>query len=125
MRTHFWNGAASPADGGLSLMTTYFGIHPQSRTTELSNRPPRFRVLRTKRNSVLEPNNILQIRMDIATAAWTHMGRSTVGFVRTRDSAPSSLGSGTLIKFGTIVGVLTCAHVLEALLKEDEVGILC
>jgi hypothetical protein len=63
--------------------------------------------------------------MDIGNAAWTHMGRSTVGFVRTRDSAPSSLGSGTLIKFGTIVGVLTCAHVLEALLKEDEVGILC
>jgi len=74
---------------------------------------------------VLEPNNILQIRMDIGNAAWTHMGRSTVGFVRTRDGAPSSLGSGTLIKFGTIVGVLTCAHVLEALLKEDEVGILC
>lgn len=70
-------------------------------------------------------SNILQIRMDIGNAAWTHMGRSTVGFVRTRDSAPSSLGSGTLIKFGTIVGVLTCAHVLEALLKEDEVGILC
>lgn len=74
---------------------------------------------------MFETNNILQTRMDIANAAWTHMGRSTLGFVRTRDNAPSSLGSGTLIKFGPIVGVLTCAHVLEALLKEDEVGILC
>jgi hypothetical protein len=42
---------------GYPLMTTYFGIHPQSRTTELSKRPPRLRVLRPKRNSVFEPNN--------------------------------------------------------------------
>jgi hypothetical protein len=53
------------------------------------------------------------------------MGRSTVGFVRIRDDSPSSLGSGTLIRFGNIIGVLTCAHVLEALLKEAEIGILC
>jgi hypothetical protein len=53
------------------------------------------------------------------------MGRSTIGFVRVRDGAPASLGSGTLIRFGTVVGVLTCAHVLEALLREEEIGILC
>jgi hypothetical protein len=66
-----------------------------------------------------------QIKKDISNAAWTHMGRSTVGFVRIRDDSPSSLGSGTLIRFGNIVGVLTCAHVLEALHKEAEIGILC
>jgi hypothetical protein len=53
------------------------------------------------------------------------MGRSAIGFVRIQDAAPSSLGSGTLIKFGNIVGVLTCAHVLDALLREAEIGILC
>jgi hypothetical protein len=53
------------------------------------------------------------------------MGRSAVGFVRIQDAAPSSLGSGTLIRFGDIVGILTCAHILEALLKEAEIGILC
>jgi hypothetical protein len=53
------------------------------------------------------------------------MGRSAVGFVRIQDAAPSSLGSGTLIRFGNIVGVLTCAHVLEAVCKEAEIGILC
>jgi hypothetical protein len=54
-----------------------------------------------------------------------HMGRSTIGFVRIVYSTPSSLGSGTLIRFGSVVGILTCAHVLEALLKEQEIGILC
>jgi hypothetical protein len=53
------------------------------------------------------------------------MGRSTVGFVHVRGKSPASLGSGTLIKFGNVVGVLTCAHVLEALQAEDEIGILC
>ena len=65
-----------------------------------------------------------QIQKDVSNAVWTHMGRSTIGFVRIRDNAPSSLGSGTLIRFGNIVGVLTCAHVLEVLLKEEEIGIL-
>lgn len=53
------------------------------------------------------------------------MGRSTVGFVRTQGDSPTSLGSGTLIRFGNVVGILTCAHVLEALLKETEIGLLC
>ena len=37
----------------------------------------------------------------------------------------TSLGSGTLIRFGNIVGILTCAHVRQALLDEIEVGIFC
>jgi hypothetical protein len=53
------------------------------------------------------------------------MGRSTIGFVRVKGSSPASLGSGTLIRFGNITGVLTCAHVLESLLGEEEIGILC
>ena len=61
----------------------------------------------------------------LANVVWIHTGRSTIGFVRVRDSAPASLGSGTLIRFGNIAGVLTCAHVLEALVKEDNIGILC
>jgi hypothetical protein len=66
-----------------------------------------------------------QIQKDISSAAWAHVGRSTVGFIRARDDPPSSLGSGTLIRFGNIFGVLSCAHVLEALQKEAEIGILC
>jgi hypothetical protein len=53
------------------------------------------------------------------------MGRSTVGFVRRGDAPPSSLGSGTLIRFGDIVGILTCAHVLDALTNEPDIGLLC
>jgi hypothetical protein len=78
-----------------------------------------------ERNSVSKIKNFVQVQRDISNAAWNHVGRSTVGFVRTRNSAPSSLGSGTLIRFGDTAGVLTCAHVLEALLKEDDIGILC
>ena len=66
-----------------------------------------------------------QIQRYLHNVVWTHMGRSTIGFVRVKDSAPASLGSGTLIRFGNITGVLTCAHVLEALLGEEEIGILC
>ncbi len=62
-----------------------------------------------------EPENATQIQKDVSAAVWTHVGRSTVGFVKVRGDSPASLGSGTLIKFGDIVGVLTCAHVLEVL----------
>jgi hypothetical protein len=74
---------------------------------------------------VSETRNPAPIQRDISEAAWTLVGRSTVGFVDIGGSSPASLGSGTLIKFGDIVGVLTCAHVLEASLKEDEIGIVC
>jgi hypothetical protein len=56
-------------------------------------------------------------------AVWAHTSRSTVGFVRVNDH--TSLGSGTLIRFGNTVGIVTCAHVRQALLDEIEVGILC
>ena len=72
-----------------------------------------------------EPENAVQIQKDVSAAVWTHVGRSTVGFVKVRGDSPASLGSGTLIKFGDIAGVLTCAHVLEVLRDEDEIGILC
>jgi hypothetical protein len=66
-----------------------------------------------------------QTQKHLHNIVWTHAGRSTVGFVRVKDSAPASLGSGTLIRFRNIIGVLTCAHVLEALVDEEEIGILC
>ena len=66
-----------------------------------------------------------QIQRYLHNVVWTHTGRSTIGFVRVKDSAPASLGSGTLFRFGNITGVLTCVHVLEALLGEEEIGILC
>jgi hypothetical protein len=72
-----------------------------------------------------EAQSPTQIRRDVSNTVWTHVGRSTVGFVHIRGSSPASLGSGTLIRFGNIAGILTCAHVLEALLKEIEIGILC
>ena len=65
-----------------------------------------------------------QIQQRLSDILWSHAGRTTVGFVHVRD-VPSSLGSGTLIRFGNVIGVLTCAHVLKALLDEDEIGILC
>ena len=65
------------------------------------------------------------IQEHLSSIVWAHTGRSTVGFVRVEDSAPTSLGSGTLIRFGSIVGVLTCAHVLEELPDDEDIGILC
>jgi hypothetical protein len=66
-----------------------------------------------------------QIQEHLSSIVWAHTGRSTVGFVRVEDSEPTLLGSGTLIRLGSIVGVLTCAHVLEALPDGKDIGILC
>jgi hypothetical protein len=66
-----------------------------------------------------------QTQKHLSDILWAYAGRSTVGFVRLKDDAPASRGSGTLIRFGNIIGILTCAHVLEALLGEEEIGILC
>jgi hypothetical protein len=69
---------------------------------------------------MFETQNPDQIQEHLSSIVWAHTGRSTVGY-----SAPTSLGSGTLIRFGSIVGVLTCAHVLEALPDGKHIGILC
>ncbi len=57
----------------------------------------------------------------------TYVGRPTVGFARdspARDSA-SSFGSGTLVRYGSIAGILTCAHVVTAVKKQKVIGLLC
>lgn len=59
---------------------------------------------------------------DIATARCV---RPTVGFVSTGDMPAASRGSGTLIKFGSVGGILTCAHVLHEMIDAREIGILC
>jgi len=54
----------------------------------------------------------------------TNVGRSTIGFVEKVGTEIVSRGSGTLIKFGQIGGILTCAHVLEYLSSLEEFGIV-
>ena len=48
----------------------------------------------------------------------------TIGFVKIDSESPSSMGSGTLLQFGPISGILTCAHVAEAVMRETRIGIL-
>ena len=54
-----------------------------------------------------------------------YAGRFTVGFIAPEIQQSRSLGSGTLIRFGNVNGILTCAHVLEAVLANAEFGIVC
>jgi len=61
---------------------------------------------------------------------WPHAGRKTVGFVRMDGDERVSLGSGTLVKFGRVAGVLTCAHVVKCVVDErrrttDGFGLFC
>ena len=70
-----------------------------------------------------EPTPI-QLQIDMSNNSWARAGRSTVGFIATREGSALSRGSGTLIRFGKISGVLTCGHVAEAVLREIEIGIL-
>ncbi|HMF25950.1 MAG TPA: hypothetical protein VKG24_28025 [Pseudolabrys sp.] len=51
-------------------------------------------------------------------------GRFTVGFVGLENDRAISLGSGTLIQFGKIRGVLTCAHVLAGDVDRQIPGVL-
>ena len=62
------------------------------------------------------------LRSDLVAA----VGHSTIGFMRHNgNEPPTCLGSGTLIEFGKVFGVLTCAHALEALRTSKEIGFLC
>jgi hypothetical protein len=72
------------------------------------------------------PTNLIDVRRNIGGELWTRVGRCTVGFIGIRDDGSMvSFGSGTLIRFGTIAGVITCAHVLAALRNESRVGLIC
>jgi hypothetical protein len=72
------------------------------------------------------PPNLLDVRRNIGDDLWTRVGRCTVGFIGIRDGGLMvSFGSGTLIRFGLVAGVLTCAHVLDALRSESDVGLIC
>jgi hypothetical protein len=55
----------------------------------------------------------------------THVRHWTVGFVQLHPTTVSSAGSGTFVQFGEVVGVLTAAHVLEALIPFGRIGLLC
>jgi hypothetical protein len=56
----------------------------------------------------------------------TMIGLSTVGFIRHNgNEPPTSLGSGTLIKYGKVFGVSTCAHSWLAVKGSKEVGVMC
>lgn len=62
----------------------------------------------------------VDISGDVVLAA----GNCTVGFVDSEASPPGSLGSGTLISFGPVVGILTCAHVVDAVSKKKRFGLV-
>lgn len=62
--------------------------------------------------------------VDISDLVTLHAGHSTVGFVDFERGTPKPYGSGTLISFGILKGILTCAHVADAIHKRREVGIV-
>lgn len=55
-----------------------------------------------------------------------YCARSTVGFTRNPPvgGSANSFGSGTLVRFGRVAGILTCAHVVEAVLTQEEIGLI-
>jgi hypothetical protein len=61
---------------------------------------------------------------DFSEMIESNVGHFTVGFARIGDASATSMGSGTLMTFGTFGGILTCAHVLEELVQLDEFGIV-
>lgn len=76
-------------------------------------------------NSAVLPGNLLD----------THVGQFTVGLLKLNQNLPILSGSGTLVEFGSVAGVLTCAHVVDELLhfmrveaaagRDAELGLVC
>jgi hypothetical protein len=62
--------------------------------------------------------------IDVSPTFFAHAARCAIGFIGVRKKEPVSQGSGTLIRFGHVKGILTCAHVLEGNLQDEEIGIL-
>jgi hypothetical protein len=55
-----------------------------------------------------------------------HVGRFTIGFVAVKKDKGTSLGSGTLARYPRVRGIITCAHVLQSLLRPGvEIGVVC
>jgi hypothetical protein len=50
-----------------------------------------------------------------------HVRQFTVGFAKAGDR-PNALGSGVLVRTGTLSGILTCAHVEELLRERRKIG---
>jgi hypothetical protein len=53
-----------------------------------------------------------------------NLSRHTIGFVIPEKDRARALGSGTLLSFGRVEGILTAAHVLDEIVKVDEIGLL-
>jgi hypothetical protein len=52
------------------------------------------------------------------------LSRYAVGFLNVQGGFPVPAGSGTFASFGSIDGVVTCAHVVDALLTMPQVGLV-
>ncbi len=64
--------------------------------------------------------------MDSVETVTAIIGHYTVGLIDVRDkSMPRLIGSGTLVNFGEVEGVLTCAHVRRHVTASTEFGIVC
>jgi hypothetical protein len=72
--------------------------------------------------ALVPTRKVILPRTDLIAA----VGHSTIGFMRHNgNEPPTCLGTGTLIEYGKVFGVLTCAHALGAIREAKEVGFLC
>lgn len=59
---------------------------------------------------------------DSAIGALRKMADCSIGFLKISSSEPEPLGSGTLVRVGRARGIITAAHVWEAMECHDRVG---
>jgi hypothetical protein len=72
-----------------------------------------------------QPAVVTGAPFDFTAMMMARAGHFTVGFVALGKDRALSRGSGTLVRFGNVAGIMTCAHVLDEVLTESEIGILC
>jgi hypothetical protein len=69
----------------------------------------------------------MEAKTTLDKLADANAARFTVGFARKRPipGGGNCFGSGVLVRYGNVAGILTCAHVVDAVLTEESIGIIC
>lgn len=66
----------------------------------------------------------IKMTTDASDLLLPHVRQFTVGFVLNDPPAPRVLGSGVLVRVGSLSGILTCAHVADEYQSRTEIGVV-
>jgi hypothetical protein len=69
-------------------------------------------------------SKLFNTQSELLDEAERHISQCSVGILSISKERSESLGSGTLVSYGNVQGILTCAHVVSHFSNVDPIGIL-